>query len=390
MGLKPGTPMTSIPIDRVFIGSCTNGRIEDLRAAAAVVRGHHVATGVRAMVVPGSGLVKRQAEAEGLDKIFREAGFEWREAGCSMCLAMNPDKLKPGERCASTSNRNFEGRQGKGGRTHLVSPPWPPPPPSPDISSMFALGDQALISGQWSGVSGQKEQRSDSGLYGLATVRQAFLPVVPRPVAAGGHTGVNISKRAQFWPRPPRPHRAFRNAPMKPFRQHTGLVAPLDRSNVDTDQIIPKQFLKRIERTGLGKLLFFDWRFLPDGSPNPEFVLNRPAYQGVSILLARDNFGCGQPRARPLGTGGLRLPVVIAPTFADIFYNNCFKNGMLPIRLSPEQVDELFQKAQSPEGLTLTSISSSCRSATARAGQPRSSWIRSAASVCWKASTTSA
>jgi len=122
MGLTPGMPITSIPISRMFIGSCTNGRIEDLRAAAAVVRGYHVADGVCGMVVPGSGLVKRQAEAEGLDKIFVEAGLEWREAGCSMCLAMNPDKLEPGERCAATSNRNFEGRQGKGGRTHLVSP----------------------------------------------------------------------------------------------------------------------------------------------------------------------------------------------------------------------------------------------------------------------------
>jgi 3-isopropylmalate/(R)-2-methylmalate dehydratase large subunit len=122
MALKPGQPITSIPIQRVFIGSCTNGRIEDLRAAAAVVRGHRVADGVQGMVVPGSGLVKRQAETEGLDKIFRDAGLEWREAGCSMCLAMNPDKLEPGERCAATSNRNFEGRQGKGGRTHLVSP----------------------------------------------------------------------------------------------------------------------------------------------------------------------------------------------------------------------------------------------------------------------------
>ncbi len=122
MGLKEATPIQDIRLDRVFIGSCTNGRIEDLRAAAAVVHGRRVADGVHAMVVPGSGLVKRQAEAEGLDKIFQEAGLEWREAGCSMCLAMNPDKLEPGERCASTSNRNFEGRQGKGGRTHLVSP----------------------------------------------------------------------------------------------------------------------------------------------------------------------------------------------------------------------------------------------------------------------------
>jgi 3-isopropylmalate/(R)-2-methylmalate dehydratase large subunit len=122
MGLKGGTKLKDIKVDRVFIGSCTNGRIEDIRAAAAVAKGRKVAPNVQAMVVPGSGLVKEQAEQEGLDKILVEAGFEWREAGCSMCLAMNADKLKPGERCASTSNRNFEGRQGKGGRTHLVSP----------------------------------------------------------------------------------------------------------------------------------------------------------------------------------------------------------------------------------------------------------------------------
>ena len=120
--LEPGTPMQEIAIDRVFIGSCTNGRIEDLRAAAAVARGRKVAAGVGAMVVPGSGLVKRQAEDEGLDQVFLAAGFEWREPGCSMCLAMNADRLEPGERCAATSNRNFEGRQGPGGRTHLMSP----------------------------------------------------------------------------------------------------------------------------------------------------------------------------------------------------------------------------------------------------------------------------
>jgi len=123
MGLTPNTPVTDIRLDRVFIGSCTNSRIEDLREAAAVARGRRVAANVKqALVVPGSGLVKAQAEAEGLDRIFRDAGFEWREPGCSMCLAMNADRLEPGERCASTSNRNFEGRQGAGGRTHLVSP----------------------------------------------------------------------------------------------------------------------------------------------------------------------------------------------------------------------------------------------------------------------------
>jgi 3-isopropylmalate/(R)-2-methylmalate dehydratase large subunit len=123
MGLQPRTPITNIRIDKVFIGSCTNSRIEDLRAAASVVKGKRVASNVKlAMVVPGSGMVKEQAEKEGLDRVFLEAGFEWREPGCSMCLGMNPDRLDAGERCASTSNRNFEGRQGVGGRTHLVSP----------------------------------------------------------------------------------------------------------------------------------------------------------------------------------------------------------------------------------------------------------------------------
>ncbi len=122
MGLEPGTPLTEIPIDTVFIGSCTNGRIEDLRAAAEVLKGRKVAEGVRVLIVPGSGLVREQAEEEGLADIFRQAGAEWRLAGCSICLAMNPDQLAPGERCASTSNRNFEGRQGRGGRTHLMSP----------------------------------------------------------------------------------------------------------------------------------------------------------------------------------------------------------------------------------------------------------------------------
>ncbi|AHJ65841.1 3-isopropylmalate dehydratase large subunit [Granulibacter bethesdensis] len=122
MDLKPGASIADLPVDVVFIGSCTNSRIEDLRSAAAIARGRHVADGVRALVVPGSGIVRQQAEQEGLDRIFLEAGFEWREPGCSMCLGMNPDKLTPGQRCASTSNRNFEGRQGPGGRTHLLSP----------------------------------------------------------------------------------------------------------------------------------------------------------------------------------------------------------------------------------------------------------------------------
>tara|TARA_B100001105_G_scaffold53108_1_gene40213 strand:+ start:36 stop:545 length:510 start_codon:yes stop_codon:yes gene_type:complete len=122
MGLTAGTPIREVPVDTVFIGSCTNGRIEDLRAVADVARGRRVADGIRTLIVPGSWMVKAQAEAEGLHEVFIAAGFDWREPGCSMCLAMNPDKLTAGERCASTSNRNFEGRQGRGGRTHLVSP----------------------------------------------------------------------------------------------------------------------------------------------------------------------------------------------------------------------------------------------------------------------------
>jgi 3-isopropylmalate/(R)-2-methylmalate dehydratase small subunit len=133
---------------------------------------------------------------------------------------------------------------------------------------------------------------------------------------------------------------------MQPFTQHTGLVAAMDRANVDTDQIIPKQFLKRIERTGFGQFLFFDWRFLDDGSPNPQFELNDPKLAGASILLARRNFGCGSSREHaPWALEDYGFRVVISPSFADIFYNNCFKNGMLPITLSETDVDELFRRA---------------------------------------------
>jgi 3-isopropylmalate/(R)-2-methylmalate dehydratase small subunit len=138
---------------------------------------------------------------------------------------------------------------------------------------------------------------------------------------------------------------------MQSFTTHTGIVAPLDRANVDTDQIIPKQFLKRIERTGFGQFLFFDWRFLPDGGPNPEFELNAPAAAGASILLARRNFGCGSSREHaPWALADYGFRAVIAPTFADIFFNNCLQNGMLPIRLTEEDVDELFRRALAAAG----------------------------------------
>ena len=142
---------------------------------------------------------------------------------------------------------------------------------------------------------------------------------------------------------------------MEPFTIHTGIVAALDRANVDTDQIIPKQFLKRIERTGFGEFLFYDWRFLPDGSLNPAFELNAPEVAGASILLARRNFGCGSSREHaPWALGDYGFRVVIAPTFADIFYSNCFQNGILPIRLDEADVDELFQRSQkAPYRLTV-------------------------------------
>jgi 3-isopropylmalate/(R)-2-methylmalate dehydratase small subunit len=137
---------------------------------------------------------------------------------------------------------------------------------------------------------------------------------------------------------------------MQPFITHTGIVARLDRANVDTDQIIPKQFLKRIERTGFGQFLFFDWRFLADGRPNPEFELNQPLVAGASVLLARRNFGCGSSREHaPWALADYGFKVVIAPTFADIFFNNCFQNGMLPIRLSEDDVAELFRRAGATE-----------------------------------------
>jgi 3-isopropylmalate/(R)-2-methylmalate dehydratase small subunit len=142
---------------------------------------------------------------------------------------------------------------------------------------------------------------------------------------------------------------------MKAFKKHTGLVAPLDRANVDTDQIIPKQFLKRIERTGFGEFLFYDWRYLPDGELNPSFVLNEPRYKGASILVAGKNFGCGSSREHaPWALGEFGFRAIIAPSFADIFANNCFKNGMLPIKLTAEQTDEIMSRARQHEGYELT------------------------------------
>ena len=258
MALEPGTPMSDIRLDRVFIGSCTNSRIEDLRAAAGILAesGARASGDLEAMVVPGSQQVKAQAESEGLHEVFEGAGFEWRSAGCSMCLGMNPDILAPGERCASTSNRNFEGRQGRGGRTHLVSP-----------------------------ADGGRGRRR-------GPLRRRSRVVAVRPVDV-----------------------------------IEGNVSVLDRSDVDTDQIIPKQFLKRVERTGFGEFLFYDW--IRSGEielePNP-------------ILVTGRNFGSGSSREHaPWALQDFGFEAIVAPSFADIFYANCTKIGLLPVILGEEE-----------------------------------------------------
>lgn len=331
MGLQPNTPMEDIKIDKVFIGSCTNSRIEDLRLAASVIGpNQHVAEGVHAMVVPGSGLVKMQAEKEGLDRIFREAGFEWREAGCSMCLGMNPDQLKPRERCASTSNRNFEGRQGPYGRTHLMSP---------------AMAAAAAITGK------------------LTDIRK--LKMVPRPsyhepklepsvedFPGDSHTlESNAVTDAPAQSAGADPKATCTPAGMPKFEVLKGHAAVLDMSNVDTDKIIPAVYLKTIKRTGLGQFLFRALRYKTISGKEevvPDFVLNRPPFNQAKVLVVTGpNFGCGSSREHaPWALLDFGIRCVIASSFADIFYNNMFKNGMLPLILSQSDIDALAADAK--------------------------------------------
>lgn len=319
MGLEPNTPMQEIPVDKVFIGSCTNSRIEDLRAAAKVVKGKKVASNImRAMVVPGSGLVKKQAEREGLDTIFTEAGFEWREAGCSMCLGMNPDILSPKERCASTSNRNFEGRQGAGGRTHLMSP---------------AMAAAAAITGRLTDVRELVAAEKEHGSPKVAVEAEHLeaitdddlekLDDVPTDEEA---TNASTTRSAGV------------SAGLPPFTTLKGIAAHLPIANIDTDAIIPKQFLKTIKRTGLGSALFWALRYHPDGSENPDFVLNKEPYRNSKVLVVTGpNFGCGSSREHaPWALLDFGIKCIIAPSFADIFFNNTFKNGMLPIPITDE------------------------------------------------------
>lgn len=333
MGLKPNTPIVSYPIDKVFIGSCTNSRIEDLRLAAAVVKGRKVAANVKdAMIVPGSGLVKKMAEAEGLDQIFIEAGFDWREAGCSMCLGMNPDQLKPYERCASTSNRNFEGRQGAKGRTHLVSPAMAAAAAIKghlcNVREFFgdvSNGSPSIITNK--NYDPSHDVEGDIGL----SVDDATDAVTDADGIATNVAG-SVSSGSAGIPK---------------FTVVEGIAAPLPMANVDTDKIIPKQFLKTIKRTGLGQFAFYEIRYDADGKEIPDFVLNREPYRHATVLVAHDNFGCGSSREHaPWALNDFGIRVIIAPSFADIFFNNCFKNGMLPIPTPIEQVNDMMKAAE--------------------------------------------
>lgn len=270
MGLEANQEMEGIPIDKAFIGSCTNARIEDVRLAASVAKGRKVADHVYAMVVPGSGLVKQQAEAEGLDVILKTAGFDWREPGCSMCLAMNPDKLLPGERCASTSNRNFEGRQGAGGRTHLCSP---------------AMAAAAAIKGHLTDV---RPLLSVESWTQTTDAKDYLLPVAPADAAKTAGASASSSSAA------PAPSGG---EGMPKFTSLKGIGAKLDIQNIDTDMIIPKQFLKTIKRSGLGVSAFYELRYNPEtGEENPDFILNKGIYRESKIIVAGDNFGCGSSR----------------------------------------------------------------------------------------------
>ncbi|KAK4548182.1 hypothetical protein LTR36_010051 [Oleoguttula mirabilis] len=317
MGLEAGTKLTDIVLDKVFIGSCTNARIEDLRTAAHIVKGKKIAPALkRAMIVPGSGLVKRMAEREGLDKVFTEAGFEWREAGCSMCLGMNPDILSPGERCASTSNRNFEGRQGAGGRTHLMSP---------------AMAAAAALVGRLADV------RNLTGYeQALPSSKKAGQDIQPPPQVEDPESDADLDNIMDL-DESSQGNSVKTGAPsssagMPPFTQLKGIAAPMTRNNIDTDAIIPKQFLKTIQRAGLSKGLFHAWRFNTDGSLNPDFVLNKEPYTKSKILVVTgDNFGCGSSREHaPWALLDFGIKCVLAPSFGDIFFNNTLKNGMLP------------------------------------------------------------
>lgn len=348
-GLKPNTPLKEIKIDKAFIGSCTNARIEDLRAAAKVAKGHKKADNVKeVLVVPGSGLIKAKAEQEGLDKIFEKAGFSWREAGCSMCLGMNPDILDPEERCASTSNRNFEGRQGARSRTHLMSP---------------AMAAAAAIKGHFTDIREFEYVLTDEPEIQISSdedkaLQEAAYDHEKEPI---DNSEATFEEREYDIPKEPQQKKSkVESVGMDKFTVLTGITAPLDKANVDTDAIIPKQFLKTIKRTGLKNGLFYELRFVKDPKTGKDvetdFALNVEPYRNSEILLVTgDNFGCGSSREHaPWALKDFGIKCMIAPSFGDIFYNNSFKNGLLPIRLAQDViVSKLYPLAKEGKKLTV-------------------------------------
>jgi 3-isopropylmalate dehydratase large subunit/3-isopropylmalate dehydratase small subunit len=314
MGLTAGTKMEDIEIDKVFIGSCTNSRIEDLRAAAKIVDGKKVAPNVkRAMVVPGSGNIKVQAESEGLDKIFLDAGFEWREAGCSMCLGMNPDILSPRERCASTSNRNFEGRQGALGRTHLMSPVM-----AAAAAIVGKLADVRKLADNATPMKASPKLNVETHVEDIDSEEDLERILDIPEDQSSLHTDIAAVKLSEGLPK---------------FTTLKGIAAPMEKANVDTDAIIPKQFLKTIKRTGLGSALFHPLRYNEDGSENKDFILNQEPYRKAKILVVTGpNFGCGSSREHaPWALLDFGIKCIIAPSYGEIFENNYYKNGMLPM-----------------------------------------------------------
>lgn len=336
MGLKANSNIDGIKIDKVFIGSCTNSRIEDLRLAAAVAKGKSVNENVYAMIVPGSGLVKRQAELEGLHKIFVDAGFDWREAGCSMCLGMNPDQLKPKERCASTSNRNFEGRQGYKGRTHLMSPAMAAAAAiTGTLTDVRKLDlDEKLITPYVGGVRGTIELEQDGDANKINPAEDVVVVTKEIGGCSNGDSSTSTSRKATA------------ASDDKKFDCVKGVAVPLNMSNVDTDMILPKQFLKTVKKTGLGNNVFHDMRYDENGEPMQDFVLNQDKYKHSKILISRKNFGCGSSREHaPWALKDFGIVCIIANSFADIFNNNCTKNGMLPVALDSKYIDLLMDDA---------------------------------------------
>lgn len=359
MGLEANTPLQKLNVDKVFIGSCTNSRIEDLREAARVVVGHKKADNVKlALVVPGSGLVKKQAESEGLDKIFEAAGFEWREAGCSMCLGMNPDILDPYERCASTSNRNFRGRQGALSRTHLMSP---------------AMAAAAGIIGHFTDIRTYEYKESKDkpkvtiGEDEDKDLQNAIYEHEKEVIPAGETETQKLQDQIDDIPPTTTAAPAGEAMGMEKFTVLTSVAAPMDRANIDTDAIIPKQFLKTIKRTGLSRGLFYESRFTQDANGNDvatDFVLNVAPFNSSQIIVCTgDNFGCGSSREHaPWALKDFGIRSIIAPSFGDIFYNNSFKNGLLPIRVPQEVIAEkLYPLAKAEKQLTVDLVEQQIR-----------------------------